>query len=798
MLSTRSGGDEPLRQGQLVLIPPDCEIVGAPAAAESNAHLWDYLWLIWRYRRLLALVFVVCIGLATLITLKRQPLYEAVAKLRIEPEAPKILDFQDEQVAINTSRDINYIETQRQVLTSRVLAEKVIERLGPEVVGLQPAESAQDWHRFLKLSHWLPPLRTTPGVVAADASTSNAQRVKNQELVAHFLEALTVAQVRSTEVVEIRYLNDDPTQSARVVNSLANAYIQSTFETKYNAYEHAREWLEDKLDELKGKLESSEEQLYSYGKGPVLSAAAEDTEKLTEQMELKRQRVVEAEREVFEKRQRFELWQSNPEIATAQGPEDATIRELVDRRLELETHQRELAQNLGPQADLVQQNQAALDQLGAQLSHERTLALQRSERDFQQASERLKYAESVYQREQERVHEIQQGLIKYKILKREVEVNRELYNNLLQRWKEVGVASGIRASNVTLVEPAVVPLEPKLPNRGRDIALGAIVGLLLGIALIFFVEYMDTSIKSSEELERHVGLPALGLIPCAQTHKHSLPPGTRIELLSHNNPKSMFADAFRAVRTSIQYSRPGRMPKKLLVTSSFPSEGKSTVSTNLAIVLAQQQHKVLLIDADLRKPILHKFMDVDRNNGLAEMLTGHHDLSVIHSSHIPNLSVIASGAKSPNPVDLLDSSMMRQLLTDLEAKFDYIILDTAPILNLADTAALAPLVDGVILVARPGKTPRAALARAREVLAETHCPLLGVILNNPHGSSFGQTHAYGYGYDYGYGYGYGASYGEETPTERAPALNASALVSRYPASDEPGETHATRNGKLRH
>jgi capsular exopolysaccharide synthesis family protein len=353
-----------------------------------------------------------------------------------------------------------------------------------------------------------------------------------------------------------------------------------------------------------------------------------------------------------------------------------------------------------------------------------------------------------------RVQQMNEKAIQYNILKREADTNKELYTGLLQRMKEAGVSAGIMASNIQVVDQAEIPTKPSKPNKGLNLLLAAVVGLFLGVGIAFFFEYLDNTIKTPEDVEQLVRLPSFGMVPeISHERRRRLESGSSypVELITYGHPKSMLSEAYRNIRTSILLSFSEKPPKKIIITSPNPAEGKTTTVINTAIALSQTGAKVVIIDSDMRKPRIHHVFNHGNGVGLSNFLSGSGDLeSIIKKSEIPNLFYIPSGPIPPNPSELISSNLFKNMMQSLSEEFDHIILDTPPVLGFADSIILSTNVEGVILVTLSGKTPKETLQRAKEALQQVNAKILGVVINRVNI----QRSDYGY-YYYRYHYYYG-------------------------------------------
>ena len=741
--------------GKMVWIPPGYELaLGQPPGqppAESQSHLWDYLWLVWRHRLLVLLVFLACVGIAAVKAWREVPVYVATAKLRIQPEASGRIDlFQGENRPVAPR---NSIATQLQILASRKLAEKVVERLNlypfPEPAAetdqVAPPPAAQLSLLARAWDYVLP--QAAVGMPPSGPGGGIPSDIGLQLRVNRFRAGLTIKQVGETEIVAVQYRSGSPAESARIANAFCEEYVRWIYDAKFDSYNHARQWLKDKLDEMKSKLEASQEQLLKVASGKDYIVSTENISQFSQPLEEQRQRLAEAQRSLFEKEFTLKGLESEDELSPLPAMSDPHLAKLQQEYANLLIRYDKQMAQMGPELPAAKPMIAEKKRLEAQLKEVRAQARQKAQFEYNQAQANYDFLQKNHDGEHRRINEIQRGLILFGILKRDVDINRELYHGLLQRWKEVGMATTLQPDNVSVMEAALTPMRPSMHSKSRTLLIGGFLGLFLAIGLAFFVEYMDTTIKSPEEGARIARLPVLAYIPHFNQPRANGRKPDPVEMLVQKKPGSIFAESIRALRTSILHGIPGQSPKTLLVTSCFPGEGKTTVALNLAIAFAQRGEMVLLIDADIKKPSLKEFFDLDTTLGLSDVLTGRFDGQNFPETKIPNLMVVPSGPRAPNPVELLDSDIMRKFLKRSAAEYDRIILDSAPTMNLVDTTVLAPYVDGVLLVAQPGKTPRDALSCVRDKLTDVQGPLLGLVFNNQVGAA---ARHYGNGYEYGH------------------------------------------------
>lgn len=792
--------------GQLVWIPPGYELAASEPQqnSQNESHLWDYIWLVWRGRWLVAFAFLFCVGIATFMMLRATPLYVAVAKLNIGSQSPQIIEF-GESSNRNNGGSGNVIETQMQLLRSRTLARKVMEELkflapdapteggaaktsGNARIADEKSEDGKtgDNKKNDKVESSKPVLASfmsylvsfvrKPDSQKARMNAKEAADVMTAQRVNAFLSALSVGRIRDTEIVEVRFFGADPALCAHIANAVCDAYMALNYQTQTNSFEYASKWIEQKLYDVKANLEKSEEKLYEVGgKGEEALSFAENADRSSARFEAMNDELAVADRLVNDKLFQLESIKKGTrpdDLGSSSSQASTRINNMRADLEKCEVDYDQALQQFGPEMPQVKILKAAKARLESQIAQERKRSsgsvLANAQFEYDQAKSQSDFLHASFEKQKEQMLATQQRLIKFNILKREVEVNKELYNNLLQRSREVGVTSGLKAGNVSIVEAAERPLFPSYPNKQRTILIGGFLGLFLGIGLVFFREYMDTTIRGAIDVQNYGKMATLGLLPHIESRRSGKDGKTHPETFKAGEPRSAFAENMRHLRTSVQYSLAGHSPKTILVTSAMPSEGKTTVASNLAIALAQSGHRTILVDADLKKPSIHKFFDANRDNGLSDILTGKTDGNLsahLFKTDIDNLYVLPSGARPPNPVDLLDSVVMHRLLNTLAEHFDHVILDCAPTLDLADTGVLFRHVDGVILVVKPGKTPRASLVRVNEKVQGFGGRILGVVLNNRKTRS---SKRYGYGYDYGSKYG--DQYDAKAETEELPSI----------------------------
>jgi capsular exopolysaccharide synthesis family protein len=369
-------------------------------------------------------------------------------------------------------------------------------------------------------------------------------------------------------------------------------------------------------------------------------------------------------------------------------------------------------------------------------------------KDYEAALKRENYLKSAFEKQKKDALDLNSRSVQYQILKREADTNKELYNGLLQRLKETGISANLTSSNIQILDRSEVPRSPFSPNKSRNILLSLMIGLFGGIGLAFFAEYLDNTVKTPEDIEKKIMMPSLGLVPLYKSPENQIK--LPVEFISYSDTKSQISEAYTSIRTFLLFSTAGKPPKVMMVTSARREEGKTTTSVNTAISLTKSDARVIIIDADMRRPRMHKVFKVSNTKGLSSFLSGNEEFSasLIRKTRIPGLDIMPSGPLPPNPAELLSSFRLRDLVDGLCPLYNFIIFDTPPILGLADAAITSTRTDGVIMVVRSGETPKEAARQAKKILESVNAKVLGVVLNAINESNL----KYGYNSYYQYYY----------------------------------------------
>jgi capsular exopolysaccharide synthesis family protein len=707
------------------------ETVDAP-----EFSLREYWRILSRRRGSLAVALAFSLFGAALYTTMVAPTYRATATVQIDREQPGLADIR-QQAAAEPLEQPDYLETQYKVLRSRTLAKRVIAELGiagdPELTqDLAPGE-AEAWGESL-----------------------------HPKILERFLERLSVRPSKGTRLVDVSYESIDPDLAPKVVNTLANAFVEYNLEARWQATEKASKWLQEQLAALERKLQTSESALQDYATRHSILFVEERKDITTEKLAQLEEELTRAESDRVQK-QSFAMLATDVVERGAKLPGSLgseTYQALNAQLSELQRERSRLRVTFAEGYPSVRRVQGEIDQVEAALDAERDRILRSVNEGYEVARKREELLLASVDEQRAKVNRLSDDFIRYNILKRDAETNRELYEGLLQRLKEAGVSAGLRASNIAVLDPAEKPEQPYRPRPFVNYCAGLALGLVFGVALAFVREHLDTGMRTPEEVERLTGLALLAVIPRGRSkddRKVIVAPPDPAEgegALPHWDPEIGLAEAYRSLRSSLLLGWDDSM-RRILLTSSQPQEGKTTISLNLACSLAQLGRRVVLVDADMRRPDCARQLGVESGQGLSEYLQGLAELDeAIRETSVPGLSLLSSGASTRVAADLLYSPRLAIALRELGERYDHVVIDSPPSLGLSDARTIGRMVEGVILVVSD-RTESAGLSRTKQTFDEAGVRLLGFVMNRVslHG-------------DYGnYGYYY-ASSGDERPSRK--------------------------------
>jgi len=716
---------------------------------EEAIDFRDYLAVILRRKWTIFAIFMIIVVTVGIYTFRLKPLYRATATVEINTVQPQMTPFGNPwQTHIYDQG--RYLKTQADILKSRTLAMRVVEVLDlenhPE---FNPKKEDEGGFSFSKVVGYFLSLFGDKG---DNESSKKAETKINDEEYKRYSLADTIAaglQVKAytkygegSYILEVSYQSHDPKLCADVVNALISEYIKFDLEKRIQATKLGHRYLQKQIEKVQAKLEAAEEKLNKFAKRHDIvflsqvsrrndsgrDIATAQLESLSEQLNLATAKRIELE-------SLYKQSLQNPNDVP-QVVENDLVKNLKEELARLEKKYAELSSVFTPKYPKLKRIQSEIRSLKKQIAEEKQLIIATIKNRYQAAVKNEEMLKKALEEQKKKVASLKRMAIDYKILKREVETNQQIYELLLQKSKELDVEVGIKSSNIHPIDKALVPMFPFKPNRFKNMVLAIFMGLFCGIFGAFVIEYFDNTFKSPEEVERYLRLPILGTIPHI-SHKKGFDEERRgIELDALQNPRSATAEAFRMIRTSLMLSAAGAPPRCLLVTAPQAGNGKSFVCFNLALAYAQMGAKVLLLDCDLRKPRLHKLIGVPSSPGLSNFLSGKIDLKTITNpvgenlDHKLKVDFVPSGAMPPNPVELLNSQVFLDTLKRFRNSYDIIIIDSPPVVGFADSLVLSRLADGTMLVIKNEQTPRPMSQHCCDLLFQVDAKILGVVVND--------------------------------------------------------------------
>jgi capsular exopolysaccharide synthesis family protein len=690
-------------------------------------------WRVLQKRRWLVLGSLITIVLFVAIVSAFLPKrYDATARILLDLEGPDGLGL--EQAAVPMGLDMTTkLETQIKIVQSDTIATSVIKQLGlhrnKSFAGMLADQSPKEFD-----------------------SLTPPQRVRLVNTLHH---SLNVQLVPKTEIIEIHFRSKDPNLAADITNSVATTYIEHNFQTKYRSTLQTADWLTKQLDDLKKNAESAQENLIAYQKKTGILGTDETHNIIIDKLGDLNKQLSQAEGDRILKEARYRIAMTeNPELIASIAPE-SVLGALYKQRSEVRAQYAQMAAKYGAAYPRVVQLQSQLDELDSAIGDEITKVGEAVHAEYQTALKSEEMLKTSFDKQKQEAYKLNEDAIQYAIMRRDVESSRDLYEGLLKKLKEAGIMAGLKSSNINIVDPASVPIEPVEPRIPINIALGCLGGLVFGMALAFVVENVDSSIRTPEDIETYCSLPSLGVIPSvavngttAKNGHKALAAGVRqfIPPVTVEQRNSGTAEAFRALRTSLLLSSPGTPPQVIMVTSAVMQEGKTFTALNLAVVLAQTGQSVLLVDSDMRRPAVNKYLGIPMNRGLSACLAGTEDPDavVLKVDEVPGLNIVTAGHMPPYPSEMLASEAMPRLIRHWREHYRYIVVDTPPVLAVTDAVVCAGIADVVVLIARSEQTGRQSLVRARDLLRKVRANIAGVVVNDLSFNSVDYRQYYGH------------------------------------------------------
>jgi succinoglycan biosynthesis transport protein ExoP len=705
-----------------------------PELVSQESALGEYVRVLMKRKwTVLACLFTV-FSVVAIASLKMTPVYEASGSIAINKPDSGLVNFNNSPTFNLDYFDPTELDTEVKILQSDLLALQVVKELAldrrPDFGGKTP---------------------TLPSSLDLAPDPLQADSARTSSLLANFRGNLKVTLFPNTHIVEVHYRSPDKDLAATVVNTLMSTYTENNFKSRFDSTMQASDWLSKQLVDLQMKVETSQEKLVRYQREHEILGIDEKQNITTQKLDELNKALTAAESERMDKESVYRLVQSGDvdTIASAATVLDAAgtsqsanglLEGLRAKEADVKIQAAELSTQFGPSYPKVAQLNNQMKEIDAQILLETRKVAGKIRGQYMAALQRETMLHDALERQKQEANKLNESAIQYSILKRDLESYRQLYEGLMEKMKQAGVSAGLKSNNFRIVDVARVPTAPIEPNIPRNLLFAFMLGLTSGVGLAFLLEGLDNTVRTTEQAQMISGLPPLGMIPMGSRSAREGADSKRlviatskeaVELVTQVRPQSQMAESYRALRTSLLLSNLGAPPKVIMITSALPQEGKTTTSINCAVVLAQKGIRVLLIDADLRRPSIHKTLGMGPRSGLSNVLTGSATLqqTITRSPVLPNLFILPAGTPPPNPAELLASANMRDVLEELRSQYDHIVVDTPPTLSVTDAVVLSPRADAIVLVIRSGQTTKHALRRSRDVLLQVNAKVSGVLLN---------------------------------------------------------------------
>ena len=694
---------------------------------------------LWKGRFVAAGILLASILCAVLYVVLTKPTYRSTASLEIDPNHSASLGLGDLVASKLTGDDNSNIQTEVQILESATVALQAAENLEPKYHDLVTRKGTVSFADFNKI----PP--------------------RDREwLIGLVHSGLKVAVVTGTNIIQITYTSRNPQYSADMANAVMDAYVEHDFRSRYESATHVSEWLSKQMEDIRQRAQSAQQQLADFQRKNNILGANENDNIITEKLRQVNDQLTTAETDRIVKEARLKVAQSgDPQLIASVAP-STTLQLLLGQQAQLQSDAAMLSAKFGgsyPKLKEVKEQQAKVQ---ASILAEDKNVEKRIENEFLASKRTEEMLRATLEQQKSKAFDLNQNASQYAILKHEVESSQDLYDTLQLKLKEAGVTAGLNF-DLTVVDRASPPVKPAAPRPVFAIFLATLVGVLGGLAGAFAVESLDDTVIGTDETEALSQLPVLTAIPefkfIKSLRKHAANGSANGNGAGHVealiSPRSLVSEGYRTLHNSIVFSSVDQPPRLLVFTSALPQDGKSTTCLNYATVLAQKGAKVLLVDADMRRPSLARRLGVTSTDGLGTVLVHQAgpEMALQPIEELPNLYFLPAGPVPTAPGDALSSKWMREIMKDWSSRYDHVIIDTPPILSVSDSLALAREADGVVLVVRAGRTPKKALLRSRDLLVRMQARILGVVLNavdmGVGGSYYNYSNSYGYGYTYG-------------------------------------------------
>jgi polysaccharide biosynthesis transport protein len=739
-------------------VPPQGQqqgVAGGAGAPPEHSTLTpgDFRKILIKRKWIIIVALVLGIAYAIFYIVTTVPQYEATARVHIDLSRATNIGIEDliEQKLGGGEDATSKLQTEIQIMQS-------------ESVVMEVANSLDLYHKA--------PFSALFKAHPYDGQLTPVQRF---QLIHAFQSATKVLVLPNTELVEVHFQNSDPVVAMNVANSIVDAYLDRDLRSRFEGTTRVSNWLTQQLTTVKKQVQDSQKSLTDYQRqNNLLTLDAEGGNLLTESLRTVNQQLAEAEADRIVKEARYKMAQTrNPDLLISVAP-GTVLGGLRDQQSQLLVQAAQLKSKFGPDYPKVRELDKQLASVQADIDAEINNLTKRFAEEYNAAVKTEQLLQDRLNTTKQEAFKENESAAQFEILKHGAESASELYDGLQMKLKEAGITAGLNSNNVDIIDRASIPPYPILPKKRSALMFGFLGGLIGGIALAFFFESLDDTIRTSDDAEAVSQLPSLAVIPhfvvSARKGSAASSPASKAEqqrllkvspdLVSYVDPQSIAAEGFRTLRSSILLSAVDHEPKLLLITSSFAAEGKSTCAANLAISFAQRSARVLLVDTDLRKGTLHMKFRLSNRAGLSTLLARESGEEAYEHPlpELPNLTVLSRGPVAPNPGEMLASRAMEEMLAQWRTDYEHIILDSSPILAVADTLSLAPQVDAAFILVRAGVTRKRALVRVREQLRRASARVLGTVINDVD-LRMENYYTYSKRYDYGYKSNYGAGYG---------------------------------------
>jgi len=701
----------------------------------QDIHLRKYLGIIFKRRYTVYTFFAIVFAITLIMTFSTTPVYTAMTKVLIEKNERATMTALNPYYA---DFDPDFNETQYQLIKSLSVAQRVVKMLALDKKSLAASAEGKSANIATGTIRWFRDLFSTVLHIGGQSPSPvpvNTAKLKEENLNLRAYQiakqisgSIVVTPVKNSKIVNISYMSEDPGLAALIVNSIAKAYMDEVLEIRMGSSQYAMKWLTEKADQERERLNKSEKALQEYMRDKDIATLENKLTMFPERVAEVASKLATTEskrKELETLYNRVKRLEGNPEALDSMPTvaSDPTLQSIRAQISATEQKLTDLNQKYG------QKHPAMVTAVGELkiLKEKRLEQIRRVVESIKNEYELAKASEENFRRyagqTKAETLSIGEKFIQYGVLKRETETSKQLFDAIVTRIKEQGITQDIQTINVWVMEKAEVPGSPTKPNTPKNIFFGLIAGLIGGVGFAFFIEYLDNTIKSPEEIESRFNVPVLGMI-------ERLKPGNvAIEEIVLKEPRSHLAENYRVIRTNILLSSADKRPKNIVIASTSPQDGKTATAVNLATILAQSGGPVLIVDADLRRPRIHKIFGIDNHTGLSTYLAGESDIQFESTKHLSNLSIIPSGPLPPNPSELLGSNRMKGLITLLEEKFDFIIWDSPPLFSVAESLVLSKMLGGTIIVTRAGTTTYEDLERGLKSLSDIGAKFLGVVIN---------------------------------------------------------------------